>query len=317
MKSLTDPAHKIDRQFDALAHYKKHGWSYPLSAEIDLTSHCALNCFMCHSKHMHNPSELSEVDIVHILGQLAAYGCKSVTYSGGGDPLESPHWKYAILSAKLYGMDIGLYSYLPKFDQEKADFLGKQLSFCYSHSVSTKGLKRPEGKCTWSYGILLDSTNWHKVSELVEKVDLDFFHYVDIRPICPVNAVNSPLPDYSWVERAIEVMENTIVWNKQVKFADYKFYALLRKDKGRDYQACYSTDFTTCIGSNGDVFECVNRRNITTLGNILKESLSDIWKRKHHVRTDMSECRILCRNNGCNQTLYKLLGPEPQHSSFI
>lgn len=317
MKSLTDPAHKIDRQFDALAHYKKHGWSYPLSAEIDLTWRCALNCKGCHSKWLHSDKELNQVDIVHILGELKAHGCKSITYSGGGDPLESPHWKYAIQTAKIHGMDVGIYSYIPGIDQEKVDFLGKHCSFVYTHSCSTKGLKKPAGKCVWSYGYLLDSKNWHSIPDLVDKVDFDFFDNCDFRPLSPINAPDPPDIDYSWVERAVEILENVTATNPKVKATGYKFYDLLKADKGRDYKCCYSTDFTTAIGPDGECYECVNRRNITSLGNILEEGIEKIWARKNHVRTDMTGCRILCRNHQMNKTLWEKLGPSPLHENFV
>lgn len=328
MKSLTDPAHKIDRQFDALSHFKRHGWSYPLSAEIDLTWRCALNCKGCHSKWMHSDKELSQVDIVHILGELSSHGCKSVTWSGGGDPLESPHWKYAMLSARLYGLDQALFSYLPGFDQEKADFLSKHLKFVYTHSVSTKGIKKPiicsgtnsEGqpdKCVWTYGYLLDDQNWYKIRDMVDKTDLEFFDFVDFRPLCPINAPNAPALDYSWVSRALEVLENVSRDNPKIKFTEYKFEDLLKKNGGRDYKSCYSTDFVAVIGATGDMYQCINRRNVTKIGNLLEESLETIWKRKIHEWKDFEGCRILCRNHQANKSLWNLLGPAPMHENFI
>jgi MoaA/NifB/PqqE/SkfB family radical SAM enzyme len=317
MKSLTDPAHKIDRQFKALDHFQTHGWSYPLSAEIDLTWRCALNCKGCHSKWLHTDKELNQADIVHILGQLAQHGCKSVTFSGGGDPLESPHWKYAILSARLFGMDVAIYSYLPGFDQEKADYLGKQCQFVYTHSVSTKRINKPSGKCVWTYGYLLDSTNWHQIPALIDKVDFDFFDHCDFRPLSPINAPDPPDMDYSWVARAIEVLENVTAQDSRVKAADYKFYDLLKSDKGRNYGCCYSTDFTAMVGPDGTMYECINRRNVSPIGNLLAENLKEIWQRKQHKREDFDGCRILCRNHQMNKSLWNLLGPEPQHASFI
>jgi len=310
MQTLADPENKISRQFKSLDHFQKHGWAYPLTAEIDLTWRCALNCKGCHSKWLHKDQELKPEEITRILRELAKNGCKSVVWSGGGEPLESPYWKFAIEEAEGWHLDQGLYSYLPEPTQEKVLYLDETLEFAYTHNFRTKGLMRLAGtKNVWTAGWLLDKTTWMRVHEYIEKTDLGFFNFVDFRPLIVEGS------DYRWAEYAIKFFEG--FHHPQVKWAKYKFHDLLKPNAGRDYQACYSTDFTASIGPNGDVYQCLNRRGITVIGNLLRETLEEIWERKQHVWKDFKQCRMLCRNHEMNKTLYKLLGPEPHHANFV
>ena len=321
MNSLSDPSTNILRHPDRLAAFK-NGIAYPLSAEIDLTWRCSLACPGCHSMHLHQNLEMSEGDIYRVLTQLRKHGCQTVTFSGGGDPFESPHWRYAVNLAKDLGFDVAAYSWLPGLNQEMVAFIEmKKIAFIYSHSNNSKGLRHSlSSKTVWTYGWLLDSLNWMKVPEMVKKTNLDFWNFVDFRPLAPENKQNPSNLDYSWIPDAMRLLTSAQSQNKQVKWASYKFESLIRPDGGRDYHSCLSTHFTTVIGPDGKMWECVNRRGFedSMLGNLLQEDLESIWTRKPKSREDMSLCRIICRNNSLNQTLYhRVFGPEPQHASFI
>lgn len=310
MQALADPKHKISRQFKVLQHFQEHGWAYPVSAEIDGTWNCSLNCKGCHSKWLHKDQELTQEQIARILRELAIHGLKSVTWSGGGEPLEWAHWRFAMEEAKRWKLDQGLYSYMPEPSQERVDFLEQHLSWAYTHNFRTKGLVRnAESKTVWTAGWLLDKDTWHRVSEYIEKTDLGFFNFVDFRPLIVDGA------DYSWVPKAIHFFEN--FRHPQVKWAQYKFRDLMMPDRGRTYTTCYSTDFTASIGPNGDMYQCLNRRGVTVIGNLITERLEDIWKRKRHTWCDFNGCRELCRNHEMNKELFYLLGPEPLHAAFV
>lgn len=332
MHSLNDPKHKISRQFKALEHFRENGWAYPISTEIDLTWRCSLNCKGCHSKWMHTGRrdgvgeyELQPEDIRKILIDLTDHGLKSVQWAGGGDPLESPHWRYAFNLAADMGLEQGLYSYLPGLDQEMVNFLHRRMRFVYTHSCAPKGLYMQYGDdapvpCTWTYGWLLDCGNWHRMRGMISQTNLNFFDYVDFRPLAPEND-NGPEKemDFSWVMDAMEVLSELSKHNPQIKFAEYKFRDLIAgtahpKDA---YPACYSTDFSAMIGPNGDMYQCVNRRNITVIGNILKEGLEAVWAKKIHAWTDFQGCRMLCCKHEMNKTLSYLLGTRPQHEVFV
>jgi MoaA/NifB/PqqE/SkfB family radical SAM enzyme len=323
--SLTQPDKKITHYLvghpELMTDAKQRGYYYPISAEIDLTWRCALNCKGCHSKWLHQGIELDPLQIERILAQLKSVGCKTVTWSGGGDPLESPHWQSAMNTAELLGFRQAVYTYMPQPSQGKVDFIESHCDFAYTHPFKTNGLVRGiKRECTWTAGFLLDSENWARFPRMVESVDLEFFNFVDFRPLCPTNQPDSKLLNYSWVAEFIDAFQDLgYSENPKVKMADYKFRDLLRSDLGRDYASCLSTDFVACIGPNGDMYECINRRGFTdsVLGNLLHEDIHEIWERKSRFREDFTGCRILCRNHEMNRELYSIMGPAPKHECFV
>lgn len=322
MNSLSDPETKILTYFgndpERLVAFRE-GIAYPISAEVDLTWQCALNCKGCHSKHLHQGMTIEPEQIKRILTQLRQNGLQSVTWAGGGEPFESPHWRYAVNLAHDLGLDQACYSYLPGLDQEMADFLGSRMAFVYTHSCSTRGLTKPKGKTVWTYGWLLDAENWPRIPEMVKKFDSGFFNFLDFRPLCPQNKLDADVLDYSWIPEGLELLDQASAYHSFVKFADYKFTQLLDADGGRNYQSCLSTDLTTIVGPDGTVWECLNRRGYedSRLGNLLTEDLTDIWARKPRCRTNLVDCRIQCRNNSTNRTLYKIFGSPVQHVNFV
>lgn len=320
MSTLTQPGKKILRQFRSLLSFEERGYAYPISTEIDLTWRCALNCKGCHSKWLHGDQELEPDQIIRILRQFQSIGLKSITWAGGGDPMESPHWKFAVSNAFIWKFKQAMYTYFPHPDQDKVTFLDNTMEFVYSHPFNTRGLKRQCGRrCTWTAGFLLDKDNWSKIPSMIGTVNLSFFDFVDFRPLAPINTPDPPELDYKWVPDAMELLREFYSDHPQVRWAEYKFLDLLKPDTGRCYSECLSTDFTTIVGPNGDMYECLNRRGFpdSVLGNILTESITAIWDRKNHRRNSFEGCRLLCRNHEMNKELFQILGPAPNHEAFV
>ena len=311
---LSNPTSKIlhESHAPALEAYRKHGNTFPVTAEIDLTMRCSLDCKGCHSKWLHNPSELSAEQINRVLYQLQHHGCKSVVWSGGGEPLESPHWLHAMKEARHLGLSQGLYSYLPQLDQNRVNTLSHYCEFIYAHNNQRPVQKPPETKCVWTAGFLLDDKNWPRIREFYEKTNWELFDFCDFRPLIVSGA------DYSWAPKAIEAFEALERFDKlpRLRWASYKFYDLTRENRGRTYDKCRSTHFSISVGSKGEVWECLNRRGITNIGNLLEEDLETIWARKPQCREDLTSCRILCRGHEINKTLHSIFGPAPTHVEF-
>jgi MoaA/NifB/PqqE/SkfB family radical SAM enzyme len=312
---LSRPSTKIlhEDNLPVLHLFKETGHAYPLSAEIYLTMRCSLDCKGCHSKFLHNPAELSHREIDRILQQLALHGCKSITWSGGGEPLENPFWYHAMVECNRLGMKQGLYSYLPDLDQHRVDILSKYLEFVYAHNNQRPVIKTPNTQCKWTAGFLLDNTNWQRAREFHQKTNWALFDCCDFRPLV-VDGM-----DYSWVPRCIEALTSLeeVDHLPGLRWARYKFEDLVVDNCGRNYSECFSTHFTATIGSRGEVWECVNRMGKTQIGNLLEEDLADIWERKPRSREDLTDCRILCRNHELNKTLWQIYGPSPVHAEFI
>jgi hypothetical protein len=300
---------KILQYPERLSDYKEMGFAQPINAEVDLTNRCSLKCKGCMSAHMRNADEMDIDQISRVIEQLVSVECLSVTWTGGGEPLENENWRYAMEAASLAGFDQGLYSYLPSMTQPKVDFMDKHLKFVVGHNTAAWVTHTGERDCVWSCNWLLDSTNYKRIPEFIDKTNFQLFDHAYFRPLIMEGE------NYSWVAEAITMLR-LFGNNPKVKWSQDKFADLLHKRGERTYKKCFSTAFTVSIGADGTVWECLNRRGITPWGNIFEKDLEDILGTKE-PREDFTGCRILCRNHGLNKTLWKVFGTPPEHGTFV
>lgn len=83
---------------------------YPVSCEIDASNYCQLNCKWCIYKDYlkSNRVHLDFGTYVYFLEQLKLYQCKSITFTGGGEPLLNPKIREMIRVAYNMNFELGL-----------------------------------------------------------------------------------------------------------------------------------------------------------------------------------------------------------------
>lgn len=106
----------------------------------------------------------------------------------------------------------------------------------------------------------------------------------------------------------------------------YRKNAFDRAHKSKDYRHCYALPFWAYLDAGGNVWGCSAHMGNQewNYGNIYRQEFADIWNgpyRKEHVayvknEMDISECRINCRMDVCNEYLWRVMHPEG-HDAFI
>jgi hypothetical protein len=129
---------------------------------------------------------------------------------------------------------------------------------------------------------------------------------------------------YGWIMEAVKIMDgfedDPRLNTSRKKFLDlYGGY--------RTYSACRSTSLSGAIGTQGEVWLCVNHRQITQIGDLKRESLWETFGNRNPILDDLSKCRLLCRNHNLNKSLDEavkmnlqdLPSPNPniKHLNFI
>ena len=95
----------------------------PISMEVDLSSFCGDQCNFCHFAHTHQrpvrtdapPDVLNRVFMTpgvaeQILSKMTTAGVRSIVFSGGGEPTDSPFALEIMKMAKNYGFELGMYT---------------------------------------------------------------------------------------------------------------------------------------------------------------------------------------------------------------
>ena len=82
------------------------------------------------------------------------------------------------------------------------------------------------------------------------------------------------------------------------------------------YSQCHGVQLNTTITPDGRVWVCPQRRGVSALGDLRRESFVDIWARHPRTFTVDAGCRAMCRLHPVNETLAALRTPRA-HEAFV
>lgn len=360
MTHYINPSQKILRHFDRLAAWQNGELFPPVSLEMDLSERCNLGCDFCAFRytHSHDPlttgttdlryaemGDLMDFDLAkRIISQMAEYGMKSFSFSGGGEPLFHPRFSDIVRHADDVGLQTGLYTNGTLIDDERAQTIKrycewvavsidepnreayrktKQIDLFAQACNGVRRLMQAEGKATvgLSFSSSWDGTSDDEVWDTLHQIDtlrtVLGVDYCQVRPRMIFNFDDPAQPgeDMAWVDKVLPVLERAALRYPGIDIRADKFHRYAHFE--RDYKVCYGVLFTGCITANGRVWQCVNRRGFpeSLIGDLTTEPFAEVWARKR-PQTDFSRCRIACCGDDMTRTLYKLSQPIP-HQDFM
>ena len=84
--------------------------AYPVTCEIDPSNVCNLNCSFCmYAKYLKRNREVLPWEVYrNLITELKILGVKSITMTGGGEPLMNPRFNNMVSKAYSLGFKIGL-----------------------------------------------------------------------------------------------------------------------------------------------------------------------------------------------------------------
>ena len=86
--------------------------------------------------------------------------------------------------------------------------------------------------------------------------------------------------------------------------------------QGHGYSQCRGITLNTTITPDGRVWLCPQRRGVSALGDLRRESFADIWARHPKSFTVDAGCRVMCRLHPVNGVLDALQTPRA-HEAFV
>lgn len=355
--SFIAPSLKLFQHMPTLQAIKQGQRPAPVNVEIDLSNRCSRGCYFCHFAYTHTRGplkgkrdkphdailggDLMEWELaISIFDQIKAYGVKSLTFTGGGEPTIHPRFNEAIAYAAEVGLDLGLYTLGGHIDNERAALLKSRLQWVYvsldectkETYQKTKGmdgyqpvidgirhLVEAQGKATVGVGFLLHKDNVQDVHDMVRLGRSLGVDYVQFRPVIAFEQDDPGAmvePDTAWIRRAIGML-NPYKADPFV-IADLDRFRMYADWKSHGYSQCHWSALQTVISPNGMVWRCTNKREHpdALLGDLSKESFADIWARSGGPCQVNETCRVLCRGHIANLTLDKVMQEQP-HANFI
>jgi MoaA/NifB/PqqE/SkfB family radical SAM enzyme len=344
---FTNYEHKLFKHLDRLAALTEGDLAPPVNVEIDLSNRCSLGCQSCHFAHTHSRGPLAEQRQVEvgdlmetglaqrIVQELASYGVRSITWTGGGEPtLHSEYLKVLAVSCER-GIQQGLYTNGCHIGQYSAGKLAEYCEWIYvsldavdgrtylaekkvpRFDDACKGIRRlaQAGACV-GVGFLLHSENWRQAEEMVHLAQNLGATYCQLRPTiefdlaCP----GKPTGDRNYCHAALD---KSFYWPEFPVELDIKRFEEYGSWENHGYDVCWWSGLQTVITPNGAVWTCCNKRGEDghNLGNLHEESFEEIWARRKIAAVD-DRCRVMCRGHMPNKILHGILSEYP-HSMFI
>lgn len=353
--SFINPRAKVLRHIDRIAAWDRGETPAPVTVEWDLSNRCVLGCRDCHFAHTHvrgpwamkprtlpmafeGTGDLADTGLVmRTLDDLHSAGVRSIVWSGGGEPTTHPDWLDIIKYAAMRGFEQGMYTcgglltaasssalasmaswVVVSLDTPDADTYAAEKGVPASRFLSAcSGLTALIGsKATVGASFLLHADNWQRADEMLTLGRHLGAHYVTFRPAIQTaqDRPGVPTGDRSWVLQAMPslvALSNAADVELDVdRFLAYAAWT----DHG--YSQCHGVQLNTTITPDGRVWLCPQRRGVSALGDLRRESFTDIWARHPRTFTVDAGCRAMCRLHPVNETLAALRTPRA-HEAFV
>jgi hypothetical protein len=88
--------------------------------------------------------------------------------------------------------------------------------------------------------------------------------------------------------------------------------------RGREYDTCHGIKLNATITPDGRVWVCPQRRGMTgsEIGDLRRESFTELWARHPRQWTEFADCRVMCRLHLINEQLSPVLQAY-RHEAFV
>lgn len=344
---------KILGHLDRIGDWSRTGISRPISFELDMTNICNHKCPWCFGFYdRDNRDSLNLREARDIIYQIKEFGGRSLTFTGGGEPLCNPDTIRAIECTKKIGLDIGFITNGMLIDKTISKILlencvwirisldaATPTMFRLTHGMDGKAFdkvvnnikllvkekKRLNSKSTIGIGYLTFHLTQEEIYEsalLGRDLKVD---YVQFRPLLP--RFGREKIDYTKdrQKKIIAEIERSLRLScdgYNVLYSKHKYDCMSYGEIIKSYDKCYGHHFATVVTADKKMYICCHFRGVKKycIGDLTKKSLKEIWhslqRKRVYKSIDLRDCTPLCRCNTFNAILWNIK-QEKVHPNFI
>jgi len=331
----------------------------PLNVRIKPTNRCDHNCFYCSyhpesenilSEEFKSSDEIPREKMMEVLKDFKEIGVKSLTYSGGGEPLIYPFIEEAFEKTLDSGIDLSIITNGQKLSGEKAKYLANakwvrisldasnQESFHKSRRVPLKlfgkleknivsfsGIKKSD--CELGINFVVHHLNQGEVYEAARFFKELGVNHIKFTPRWIDKKgewINYHRPFKEGVIEQIAKAKELVDENFSI-FDTYKNDFELTGVPERAYSTCPIMQIVPVIGADSVVYFCHDKTYTRegALGSIKKQSFKDLWfgkeaKEKFKKFNPKKECQQHCTYDARNLLITDAIKSyDKNHINFI
>lgn len=314
----------------------------PVSCEIDPSNICNHKCPNCMFTEFktEKPTKIPRQELMQLIRDLSEMGVKSVTFTGGGEPLTSPHTLGAMELANNMGLEVGLVTNGGLLDNHSCEVI---LNTCKFVRVSLdagtadthkkmhgtndfdrivlclKSLSNNNVFTDIGVAFLVHQDNYNEIVDCARLIKKIGVNYLQVRPIWLKNGM---LP-----YQVIHAAQEHIHIAQKLNTEHFKVYGILHRFdehlyEHRGFDKCRATPLLGVVGADCNIWLCCQYRGIKgySIGNLMDSCFREIWGSEHHKqiidKINLDQCPP-CRYKLFNQIIEKVFIEDTVHKNFI
>lgn len=349
---------KLLRHGDAVERMVSGERVYPISVEIDLSLTCNHDCPWCsfgttesEGFRQQNWVQFPEARALRLLDELWEVGTKSITFTGGGEPLvhrgAATIFEYATHLGFAWGVvtnGLGLRNAAQNIIARAATFVrvsldaGSPETHMVTHRVSKPqyhqildNMRHTRSKAgdrlTIGASFCAQPANWKEIYAAARDVREHGGNYLEVRPVYPTTWRGDGWED-CLSDDDVEAAKAEIIHAQTHLNTDTfrvigmveRFDQLVSHNKG--YTKCQIGPLMTVISADQNVWHCCVQRGIDAfkVGSIADQPLKAIWMTREHrelmAKIDVDQCPR-CRYDGFNRLIAGAFEKDGLHWKFL
>ena len=346
---------KIYQHAERIAEWHKTGTCAPVTVEFDLTNACNHKCPKCAGyAGNRNAARIPTDKAKAILDELAGYGVKAVTFTGGGEPAMHKDLDACLAYAREIGLDVALITNGGLLTGNKALIeqivasctwcrvsldAGTHAVFEKTHGVGIDAFsdtvdailqlsnmkKYFKSKCTIGVGFLTSKETMGDMITATRIAKAAGADYIQFRPFVtnPQEIDAGQVEDYSHYDEILDNIDKCQEINGiKVLTSKHKYTAIKDSVVKRPYAVCHGHHFASVIGADLKMYLCCHLRGREEyeIGDLKVQSFKDAWesetRQSAYNNIDWADCPYLCRCDSFNRILWNI-SRKKEHVNFL
>jgi radical SAM protein with 4Fe4S-binding SPASM domain len=289
--------------------------------------------------------------MLSLLGELAAVGVKSITFTGGGEPLVHAQAAEIFQRCHDLGMQFGVVTNGRRLEGPVVDVIAQHAVFVrvsldagttqthqMLHATSLPEYERilhnmtrlreiAGPRLTIGASFCVFDVNKQEIGLAAERVKIAGGNYLEVRPVFPTEwrggGFGNPLTE----AHIDEARENLEAAKDAHDGHGFRVIGLIQRfdqvfNRAKDYEKCHIGPLTTVINADGYIYHCCQQRGMPNFraGSVLSQSFTEVWWNAQHQAMvdaiDISQCGP-CRYDGYNKIVEQAFQGDALHGNFI
>lgn len=326
---------------------------YPIGVEIDLENRCNHHCSWCsyNGFRQENWVGFPGARILSLLDELADCGVKSVTFTGGGEPLVHQQAAEIFQRCADRGMQFGVVTNGRRLEGSVLPVLAAHATFVrvsldagttqthqLLHGTATPeydrilrnlaALRKAAGdRLTLGASFCVFDVNRGEIGEAAERVKATGANYLEVRPVFPTEWRGGGFGNPLTSEYVEEARRNLQAAKDRHDGDRFRVIGMIQRfdqvfNKAKAYDACRIGPLTTVINADGYIYHCCQQRGMPAFraGSVLEKPFKDVWMSAAHTQMiadiDIAQCPP-CRYDGFNTLIQQAFLGDALHANFI